>query len=76
MPILTRTEYVAYADVMLRGDRLNETQTHKIVECIASYRQICHHLVPLLHNAIAECDDAQKLAHLRSILKDLQQGEA
>ena len=47
-----------------------------MLECIASYRVICHNLAPLLREAIAECDDKQHKDHLRDLLKQLQRGES
>lgn len=70
MTILTRREYAHLVDTACT------TATQPMLECIASYRVICHNLAPLLHEAIAECDDKQHKDHLRDLLKQLQRGES
>lgn len=74
MPVLKRAEYAALVD-MIERDTFGKPQAQLAMQCIAEYRIICHHLAPLLHDAIADSDDPQELAHLRDILKQLQRGE-
>lgn len=79
MTILTRREYAGLVDAANTAISYSEPYGHELqqaLECIASYRVICHHLAPLLHDAIAKCDDRQQCDHLQSLLDDLKRGES
>jgi malate synthase len=74
--LLTRSEYAVAVDAcdrLLDGDTKQVMQ--RLLECIATYRVTCHHLAPLLHDAIAATDDTQHAAHLQSLLDELKRGE-
>lgn len=80
MSIMTRSEYVAAiqaADDHPHG--ATKITMQRMLECIASYRMACHHLAPLLHDAIAEAErekEWQRRDELRSILNDIKRGES
>lgn len=75
--VLTRREYAAVVDVTdkLQDDILKETMT-RMLGCIAEYRVVCHHLAPLLHDAVNAADDPQEKAHLQDLLESLKHGES
>jgi len=75
--VLTRREYTALVNVIEHASNgVARVTMQRMLGCIASYRVICHHLAPLLHDAIAATDDAQHKAHLQSLLDDLKRGES